>query len=448
MKPLQSKASRRRFLRYAAGASVAAPLILPSGFLRGADAPSNKISLGMIGVGSMGSGHVGAYLNNKGARITAICDVDRSHNARPGSNRANDKGLDPQTARVNKHYATEDCLNFTDFRELVARDDIDAVVIATPDHWHALAGLEAIRSGKHVYCQKPITHLFREGQVLYKEAEAKGITFQTGSQQRSDVRFHRAVEIVQNGLLGKISKIEVGLPRGHGGPDGPYNLTTVPETQDYEMWTGPTQMLPYNGARNHWAWRWHTAYGGGQLMDWIGHHNDIAHWSMDLDEGGPTSVQATPDWEMCSHEVYDTPVHYTVNSEYADGSTINISSKNKMGITWHGENDQTLFVTRGTIECSTPEWLAESFNRGDIKPYRSKSHTNNFLEGIQEQKECICPAQTGHRSITPGHLGWLSHHMGGKKLEWDAATETITNDPAADTKLKEVDYRGEWKLEA
>ena len=400
----------------------------------------------MIGVGGMGSGHVRAYLGSSGARILAVCDVDREHDGRNGDKKKT-RGREPQKQVVNERYGNEDCAAYADYRELCARDDIDAVVVATPDHWHALNCMEAINSGKHVYCQKPITHKFGEGQALYRAAAKKGITFQTGSQQRSDARFHRAVEIVQNGLLGKISKIEVGLPGGRSGPDGNLEMTEVPESQDYEMWTGPAKMLPFNAARNHWSWRWHTNYGGGQLMDWIGHHNDIAHWSMDLDQSGPVSVQATNAyWEICPHEIYDTPMKYEVVSEYADGFNITISERFPRGVTWYGENDQKLFVARGKLECSTKEWLVESFDRGPIKPYRSTSHTNNFLDCIRSGEATICPAETGHRSITPGHLGWLSFYMGGKKFDWDAKKESITNDADADMKLKEINYRGEWSL--
>jgi len=446
---MNPKISRRRLLGTAALA--AAPTILPSGFLFGADAPSNQITVGAIGIGGRGGSLLRTLLTAEGARVVAVCDVDRAHNFnnRKGADAPFDRGREPAKAKVDAKYGNSDCAALSDFRELCSRDDIDAVVVATPDHWHALATLEAIRAGKHVYCEKPITHLFAEGQALYRAAAAKGIIFQTGSQQRSDVRFHRAVEIVQNGLLGKISRIEVGLPAGKTQPEGDSSITSAPQHQDYEMWTGPSRMLPFSGARNHWSWRWHTAYGGGQLMDWIGHHHDIAHWSMDLDKSGPISVQATNDWEMFSGrpaDFYDTPVHYSVTSQYASGTEVNISTKNRMGITWYGEDDQTLYVTRGQIESSTPEWLAEFFDRGPIKPYQSRSHNDNWLEGIRTGKECICPAETGHRSITPGHLGWLSHYMGGKKFDWDAVTETITNDAAADTQLKRLDYRGDWSL--
>lgn len=183
-------------------------------------------------------------------------------------------------------------------------------------------------------------------------------------------------------------------------------------------------------------------------MLWVGHHNDIAHWSMDLDKSGPVSVQSSALWRMCEDKIYDTPVDYEVVSEYADGFHIVISNKMRMGVTWYGEDGQTLWVTRGKIECSTPEWLAEAYDRGPIKPYRSSSHTGNFIDCIRSGEPTICPAETGHRSITPGHLGWISHHLGGKRLEWDAASETITNLPEADARLKEVNYRGDWKLEA
>jgi len=178
-------------------------------------------------------------------------------------------------------------------------------------------------------------------------------------------------------------------------------------------------------------------------MDWIGHHNDIAHWGLGLDKSGPVQVEAKT-FRYAEKGMYDQPIDYEVLSTYAGGYTVSISNKNKMGAKWVGE-DGWVFVTRGKIEASNREWITESFDRGPIKAYQSRDHRKNFIEGIQTRKECICPAETAHRSITPGHLGYVSDAL-GRALKWDPAKEVVVGDAEADKLLKTINYRGEWKL--
>ncbi len=348
---MPAQTTRRRFLRNTA-AAVAAPTILPSGIVRAAgdSAPNNRIAIGMVGLGGMGSGHLGGLLNKSECQVVAVCDAHDAHD-RNGREKQKNKGRLPAKERVEKHYKDKGgCKDYADFRELCARKDIDAVVVATPDHWHALCALEAMRNGKDVYCEKPVTHLFAEGQALYKAAEKHKAVFQVGSQQRSDVRFRRAAEIVQNGILGKIQKVEVGLPTGRSKPDGNANLTDEPK--GYDFWCGPSKKLPFNGARHHWSWRWHSAFGAGQLMDWIGHHNDINNWALGLDDkGGPLTVEAVG-WKMPGEDsLYDTPIDYEVKCTYEGGIESSISNKYPNGVKWIGENGW-VFVKRGKLEAS------------------------------------------------------------------------------------------------
>ena len=428
---------RRHFLRNSA--AVAAPLILPSSVLGqgGKVAPGSRIGLGVIGVGGMGKGDMFGLMNSKEIQTLAVCDPDKNHR-------------DKAKAEVEKRYgkdkasgAYKGCEAYGDFRELCARKDIDAVVVGTPDHWHALAALEAIRNGKDVYCEKPVTHLFGEGQVLYREAAKHKAIFQTGSQQRSNTRFRIAAEAVQNGLLGKLKHVEVGLPTGKATKEDGKVAQDLPAGLDYDMWCGPSRLLPYHKDRLHWNWRWCLDYGGGQLMDWIGHHNDIAHWGLGLDRSGPIKVEAK-NFSYPDKGMYDNPINYEVLSTYADGYTVSISNKHRMGTKWIGENGW-IYVDRGKIDASNKEWIRESTDRGPIKAYKSNDHRKNFVEGILTRKECICPAETAHRSITPGHLGYVSDAL-GRALKWDPAKEVVVGDPEADKLLKAVNYRGEWKL--
>ena len=404
---------------------------------QGAVAPSERIGVGLIGCGGQGSGVFRGMLNSKEVQGLAVCDPDAQR-------------MERMKGDVDKRYGKKGCAGYNDFRELCARKDIDAVVVGTPDHWHAVAALGAIRNGKDVYCEKPVTHLFREGQVLYQEVAKRKAIFQTGSQQRSDTRFRIAVEIVMNGLIGKVKQVKVGLPTGKGTNEEGKVAQPIPDYLDYDMWCGPSRMLPYHKDRLHWNWRWCLDYGGGQLMDWIGHHNDIAHWGLDLDKSGPVKVEAK-NFRYPEKGMYDQPIDYEVLSTYAGGYTVSISNlhkmgpdKRNMGTEWIGE-DGWVYVDRGKISASNMDWIRESYDRGPKKAYKSRDHRRNFIEGVLTRKECICPAETAHRSITPGHLGYVSDAL-GRALKWDPKKEEVVGDAEADKLLKTVNLRGDWKL--
>ncbi len=322
------------------------------------------------------------------------------------------------------------------------------MVVATPDHWHALATLEALCNGKDVYCEKPVTHLFAEGQAVYKEVAKRKAIFQTGSKQRSDIRFRIAVEAVMNDLLGKIQHVEVGLPTGGGTDKKGRRGEAIPETLDYDMWCDPSRYLPYSKDRLHWNWRWCLDYGGGQLMDWIGHHNDIAHWGLGglgLDSSSPVKVEASG-FEFPDKGMWDGPTHYEVKCEFADGYTSSISNKHRMGAKWIGENGW-IWVDRGKIDASNKEWIRERTDRGPINAYVSPGHHRNFVDGVKTRKPCIAPVETAHRSITPGHLSYLSLAL-GRPLNWDPKNEVVVDDPGADKLLKALNYRDGWSISA
>jgi predicted dehydrogenase len=447
----QSPHSRRRFLQLTATA-LAAPMIAPASILGASrTAPSNRITVGVIGLGAMGTSNLKNFLQQEDAQVVAVCDVHDLHYRDLQADDGKPLGREPARELVVKHYAEarkensyKGCDTYSDFRELCARDDIDAVVVATPDHWHARCTLEALRNGKDVYCEKPVTHLFAEGQAVYREVEKRGAIFQTGSQQRSQTRFRVAAEVVLNGHLGKIQSVEVGLPTGFSEPRAEQaDVSDPPSGLDYDFWCGPSEKLPYIFARHHRNWRWHYNYGGGQIMDWIGHHNDIAHWSLGLDDNGPEEVEAV-NWTFPETKIYNTPVNYEIRCRYAGGLITSISDQHAMGIKWIGENGW-LYVDRLAFDASNKNWMRESFDRGPVKAYHSNDHHRNFLDGIRSRKPCIAPAKTAHRSVTPGHLGLVSQ-MVGRPLRWNPRTETVINDPEAEKLLKVVRYRKPWKL--
>ena len=427
---------RRNFIKTSAAGAVAAPTIIPSTVL-GKDAPSNKITLGLIGCGGQGTGNMRNLMNNGEIHTLAVCDPDRNHR-------------DSRKKMVDDKYKNTDCAAYTDYRELCAREDIDTVIVGTPDHWHGLACMAALRNGKDVYCEKPITHLFAEGQAVYKEAAKRKAIFQVGSQQRSDTRFRVAAEAVMNGLLGKIKEVKVGLPTGNQTNEEGKVAQPIPAHLDYDLWCGPSRMLPFHPKRLHWNWRWCLDYGGGQLMDWIGHHNDIAHWGLEMDKSGPIKVEAKK-FRYPEKGMYDNPIDYEVVSEYAGGYTVTLSNRHKMGsgnrnmgTQWIGENGW-IYVDRGRIEASNKEWIIEKNDRGPKKAYKTRGHHRNFVDCVKSREQCICNAETGHRSATPGHIGYVSDQL-GRAIKWDPAKEEVIGDPEAEKILKTLKYRGDWKL--
>ncbi|MFT4547308.1 MAG: putative dehydrogenase [Verrucomicrobiales bacterium] len=255
-----------------------------------------------------------------------------------------------------------------------------------------------------------------------------------------------------NGLLGEIKEVQVGLPTGRQTDIDGKTAQPIPEGLDYDLWCGPSRMLPFHPKRLHWDWRWCLDYGGGQMMDWIGHHNDIAHWGLGLDKSGPIKVEAKG-FRYPMKGMYDNPIDYEVVSTYEPGYTVTLSNRHKMvernggnmGTKWIGENGW-VYVTRGYIEASTKEWARESFDRGAKKAYKVKGgHHRNWVEGILSRKECICPAETGHRSATPGHIAYASDKL-GRAIKWDPKAEKVIGDDEAEKLLKTVNYRGDWKL--
>jgi predicted dehydrogenase len=437
---MSKRLSRRQFL--GAAAAVAAPTIVPASVFGkpGRPAPSERITMGLIGSGGQGTADMKRHMDLPDVQIVAVCDVDTAHAE------SAKKTVDDYYAKKNeKDY--KGCAAIKDFRELCARKDIDAVIVATPDHWHYLTAVEAIRNKKDVYGEKPITHVYGEAKQLVAEVKKHERIWQTGSQQRSEFTFHRGAELVRNGVLGKIKEVEVGLPQGRmGHAKGADKVTDPPASVDYDMWCGPAPKLPFMAKRFHFDWRWNLAWGGGQLLDWICHHNDIAHWGLDEDLGGPLELEAV-DWAWPEDKtVFDAPYHYKVISTYAKDIKVTIASDNfvKHGCKWIGENGWVI-SNRGKIEASNLEWTKQEFDPGPVKLYHSRHHQKNFIECVKSRKPTICPVEVSHHSITPGHLGYLSAKL-KRKIKWDPKAEVVVGDDEATKLLNKVEYREPWKF--
>lgn len=434
---------RRQVLKLGA-AGLAAPLGVHTSSSHAAQriAANDRIQVGVIGLGSRGYNLIDSFLANSNATITAVCDVDHLHYRDRAWGKGLSHGLNPAAQKVSAAQGNQaGMLKTSDFRRVCESEDVDVVVVATPDHWHAYCTLAAVENGKDVYCEKPVTHTFTEGQLVKRAVSESDTVFQTGSQQRSDAKFRRAVELIRNGHLGKIQSVEVGLPPGYDAPQGDDQIVSPPVFLDYEFWVGPAPFLPYMRARHHRWWRGHRAYGGGVLMDWIGHHNDIAHWAMNVDRSGPVRVESVG-WTFPDSPIYNTPHHYEIRCEYADGTKSSISSKNRQGITFKGEAG-SVFVTRGKLEASDDRWVKDSFLPGLNRVTESNDHVGNFLDCVRSREECIAPAEIAHRSITPGHLGFVSWQL-RRPLSWDPVNEIITGDPEADQLLRKNAYRPPW----
>ena len=421
--------SRRSFLK-TAGAAAAFPAIVPSTVF-GAEAPSNKIVMGAIGVGSMGSGDLGGFLSKGEVQMVAVCDVDRNH-------RNNAKN------RVDGKYGDNGCGAYLDFRELIGRGDLDAVMTALPDHWHAIPAIEAAKAGLDIHGQKPFARSIREGRAMCDAVHRYGRVWQTGSQQRSGGQFRRACELVRNGRIGKISHVEVGLPTG--GSRGPMKPIPVPEGLDWNWWLGPAPWTPFcdfGRGTCHWDWRWIMDYSGGQLTDWAGHHIDIAHWGLDTEDTGPVEIEGKGNYP--DNGLYNAPMTYKFHCKYANGIDMVVANNQQLtqGAKWFGDKGW-VHVSRGGLSASDQKILREVIGPDEIQLYNSRDHQQNFLDCIKSRRQTIAPAETGHRSISVGLLGEIAM-LTGRKLKWNPETEEFANDAAASALLGRA-YREPWTM--
>ena len=353
--------------------------------------------------------------------------------------------------------------------------DLDAVMLAVPDHWHAILATEAAKHGLDIYGEKPLAKTIAEQQAIVHAVQKNKVIWQTGSWQRSQPIFHKAAEIVRNGLIGEVTHVEVGLPPGHSDsagipPElfkrlkllGADNLSKVvpgtpawdavvsqpPKQLDYETWIGPSKMEPYIKQRVHANWRWNYNTGGGQLLDWIGHHCDIAHWGMDCDNSGPSEIEGHGDFPA-SDALWNTCTKYRIELKYPRNITMTIAGGYddiRGGTKWIG-TEGWVWVDRGGFEASNPEWkkgktLPEELRK--VKLYQSPGHQRNFLDCIKSRQPTITPAETAHHSAIPGHLSLISM-LTGKKINWDAQHEKIIGDAEA-SKLLTRPYRAPWKM--
>lgn len=414
--------SRRKFLAGAA-ATIGTPYILTSAALGqpgSGKAPANsRIVMGQIGIGNQGSGLLGAFSGNAQVQMIAVADV------KPPM-------LDAAYKRINSPQGGA----YKDFRDLIARTDIDAVVIAVPDHWHAIISTEAMKNGKDVYCEKPLSLTIREARAMVDSARRYGRVFQTGSMQRSMDTFQWAINAVKNGHIGAIKKVNIGLPN-NGQTSVEWGTKRGPEEApppgfDYDMWLGPAPLRPYNSERVSGdyggGWRYYRDYSGGMMTDWGAHHFDIAQWGLGMDNSGPVEVYPAG-WEG----------YPTLTYKYANGVPMSLGDAD--GIKFTGENG-VIEVNRGFVK---PESL-KKFQPGplEIDVRRGRFHYDDWIECIKTRQKPICDVEIGARSATVCHLGNICNWV-RRPIKWDPVREEIIGDPEASRWLSRP-YRAPWRL--
>ncbi len=427
---------RRSFLKSMLAAGVA-PVVIPAHVLRSQTAPSNKITLGVIGVGAQGTVDMRAFLNHDDVRVVAVCDVDK-------------RRIENARKIVGERYGSADVRVYQDFRELNRDGSIDAVLMALPVHWHSIPSADAILNGKHIYHEKPMGMSFAEAKLVRAAVRKKGVVFQFGTQQRSDLKFRWAGELALNGRLGKLKEIHVGVPGGKTAPVFPEQ--PVPDYVDWERWVGPAPMTPFSEEKlkrdNHENI---TNFSLGMISCWGIHHLDIAQWGNGTDATGPVSIEGSatyPRQGSC-----DAVLSWNVRMEYATAAPIIFANESKEaggighGCRFIGENGW-VHVLRGSIRAGDEKLLQDPQNKAGTMPVKlpvSLEHTRNFVDAIKNRQRAICDIETSVRSDMLCQLTSMALKT-GRKLAWDPVKETFGNDAGAEKLLEARSFRGDWKL--
>jgi predicted dehydrogenase len=447
--------SRRDFLRTtiaSSGAGFAFPALVPGSALglSGTVAPSNRITLGVIGTGNQGFNDIRSFLRDERVQIVAVCDVNRESK---GYWEGKLGGREPARRLVEEQYGTtrpsgsyRGCGAYVDYREILDRDDIDAVEVCTPDHWHAIPVIAACKAKKDIYCQKPLSLFVAEGRAMSYAVSQSRVVFQTGSQQRSDRRFRRACELVRNGRIGELRRVRVGLPAGrtdYAKTGSRKQPETVPSGFEYDFWLGPAPEAPYARARCHVNFRWIYDYSGGQVTDWGGHHPDCAQWGMGTEMTGPIEIKRAkavfpPD------PLWNTATEYSFEAVYENGVSMLISNTERMGVTFEGTKGK-IHVDRGRLEADPKSLLDSKVGPNEIHLYASDDHFRNFIDCVISRRPTAAPVEVAHRSITICHLGNIAMRLGRETLRWDPRTEQIIGDDEAARMLSRR-YRAPWSL--
>ncbi len=436
--------NRRHFLKSSSlfAGAVALPQLVPAR-LRGAEgqtAPSNKITLGCIGVGGMGTENLKAFLGQRACQVVAVCDVSEAKRQAAGE-------------RVNTHYGDQGCAMMADWRALIARPDIDAVMIATPDHWHSLIAVAAAKAGKDIYCEKPMGVSLEDGQAVRTAVRQHKRVFQAGTWQRSDRNFRWTCELARNGYLGKLHTVEVATDgtkytAGYNGPRDPQPAPTVPAGFDWEMWQGPAQRHPYHPARHSGDWFMIRDYSVGWTVNWGVHHLDIALWGCPELGTEPFEIESRVTWR--NEGFTDTVNEWDATYTYANGLKLIFKDQKKMptGCRFIGDKgwvrvDRQWDKHPGLV-ASDDSLLEVKLRPEELSLYKSQHHASNFLECVRSRKDPISDVDVTHQA---SYLGLLTEIAGRleQKLKWDPKQEKFIGNDEANRMLHRTMHNG-WTL--
>ncbi|MFV1966965.1 MAG: Gfo/Idh/MocA family protein, partial [Pirellulaceae bacterium] len=413
--------SRRRFLKrgFAAAASMAAPWIVPSSVF-GATAPSHRIHVACIGVGNQGIGILRRFLKNDDVQIVAVCDVNKASYGYKTDNQF--LGRDPASKEVDAYYREkagvgtyQSCRGFNDFRELLVREDVDAVTVVVPDHWHAIITIRAAEAGKDIYCEKPLSLTIGQGRAMVDAVCKHQRVLQTGSMERSNPMNQTICKMVRSGRIGRIKRVttHVGF-NNKVGPGPGWKPMPVPEGFDYERWLGPAPNVPYHKDRCLYRFRFHYDYSGGQVTNFGAHSNDLAQWGLGMDGSGPIEIEYVSAKWLPEGSLFNTALETEFRCRYANGTELTCKTDEKpVGVKFEG--------TEGMIETIAYPWVARSepatlitdtFPGGRIRFDATTAHVRNFLDCVKSREEPVAPVEVGHRSSSLCHLGNVAIRLG------------------------------------
>jgi predicted dehydrogenase len=457
---------RREFLKAAgtgaAAVAITGPSIVP-GSVFGAYAPSNRINVGFIGLGNQSTIDLPAFLNNDDVQVVAVCDVNTaSYGYRDAKQFL---GRKPGQESVEKHYAKQaksgsyaGCRSYKDYRELLARDDIDAVAIVVPDHWHAIMTVEAARAGKDIYCEKPLALTVQQGQEMVKAVYENNRILQTGSQHRSGPSARLACELVRNGRIGKLERIKTTVPVNNALDPGPgWKPEPVPEGFDYDLWLGPAPWTPYHAGRCFYRFRFNLDYSGGQVTNFGAHAFDIAQAGHGSDRSGPIEFEDTGSIWPPAGSLYNVATKVSFRARYADGVELTCVTEENHSYTRFEGTEGWVQYSSGKIQTYPESLRFSKIGPNEIhlpvgNPRQTEDkytnylpdHVRNFLDCIKSREQPIGPVDIGHRTASICNLGNIAMRL-KRPIRWNPEAEEIIGDDEA-TALLSRPMRAPWHL--
>ncbi len=406
--------------------------------------PADRVTLGLVGFGTIAQDTLNNFLGDPRVQVVAVADpVKELGNYGYRGERQGGRLVGRRT--VEAHYAGltgtgyRGCRVYEDFRDMMDREDLDGVVVNTPDHWHCAVAVHAARRRLHVYGQKPLALTIGEGRRMAREIAAAGVTFQTGSQQRSSVYFRTACEFVRNGRIGRVQSIRVGLPGGHfdwSRLAARREVERVPRGLNFDLWLGPAPERPYVPALLQMNWRHNFDYSGGMISDWGAHHLDIVQWALGTDGSGPVRVEIRHAVLPPATAIYNTVPEFDFDVIYPGGVRVNVTNARENGILFEGEDGRTIFAARDRIVTTPEELRRERIQEGEIRLYESRMHERNFIECLSTGGAPAAPVEVGHRSITIAHMANTAIRLGRSALSWSPEQERFVDDERANAMME------------